>query len=585
MTLSKTTFQGSEFRLFRISVLSGLVGVVAGLTAYLLLELIALLSNIFFFGKFSSELPSFTENPWGAWLPLLPALGGLVIGLMARFAPQIQGHGIPEAMEAVLFRRSRISPKVAVMKPLSTAIAIGTGGPFGAEGPIIQTGGALGSLLGQLLDTTASERKVLLACGAAAGMAATFSTPISAVILAVELLLFEFRSRSFIPLVVSATLATNVHFVLLGRGALFEVGALEFGLPDQLPYYALLGILAGVSAVLLTKALYGIEDLFERLPGDPIWRPFLGGLLFGCMALLVPRILGVGYGTITDILNDRLSLNLLFAIMVFKTLGMLVTLGSGTSGGLLAPTFMSSAAMGSLYAHLVNTWHPQAQLDPRAYALAALAAVFGAASRSTFAFVVFAFEITRNYDAVLPIMVVAVVADAIGVLFLPNSIQTEKLARRGQNVHHEYEADPLLQMRVEEAMVKNFIAYPADEKLDCLLERHTFFEQQIIPLLDIQGELVGTLTREDALRAKAQSDHPLTALQAGSGNPTTVQAGDPVQNAVNKMLGCRLAYLIVVDPQRPKTMVGLIGREHILMAYEKRHQEETAREPGWLTRT
>lgn len=585
MNSSNITHQDPEFRLFRISVLSGLVGIVAGLAAYLLIELIALLSNVFFYGKLSSELPSFTENPWGIWLPLLPALGGLAIGLMARFAPQIQGHGIPEAMEAVLFRRSRISPKVALMKPFSTAIAIGTGGPFGAEGPIIQTGGALGSLLGQLLESTASERKVLLACGAAAGMAATFSTPIAAVILAVELLLFEFRSRSFIPLVIAATLATNVHFVLLGRGPLFEVGPLNFGLPDQLAYYAVLGLLAGGAAVVLTRALYGIEDLFEKLPGNPVWRPLLGGLLFGCMALMVPRILGVGYGTITDILNDHLGSRLLLAIMVFKALGMLVTLGSGTSGGLLAPTFMSSAAMGSLYAHLVNAWHPQAQLDPGAYALAALAAVFGAASRSTFAFVVFAFEITRSYDAILPIMIVAVMADGIGVVLLSNSIQTEKLARRGKNVHHEYEADPLLQMRVGEAMVKDFVTRPADEKLDRLLQEHTFHDQRVVPLLDDLGELTGMLTRGDALRALSEDAKPLTAQEAGQRDLVTVRVVDPVQRAVQCMLTHRLDYLPVVEPDRPRHLVGLIGREHILMAYEKRHQEESAREPGWLTRS
>ena len=371
-----------------------------------------------------------------------PVIGGIIVGIMARYgSDKIRGHGIPEAMEAVLINRSRIEPKVAILKPLSAAIAIGTGGPFGAEGPIIQTGGAVGSLVGQLMHTTAAERKVLLACGAAAGMAATFSTPIAGVILAIELLLFEFKSRSFIPLVIASTLATSVHFQLMGRGPMFQVGALDFGLPHALPFYLMLGVLCGVAALGFSKPLYWVEDQFEKLPIHDMWWPAIGALGLGIIGYFVPRVLGVGYDTISDILNARMLLGALLAVMIFKSAALVISLGSGTSGGLLAPMFMASAAMGAVFAMVVDKIWPAANLAPGAFALVAMGAVFGAASRAAFTFIIFAFEITRDYNSVLPLMLVTVIADAIAVRYAKNSIMTEKLARRGLHIHQDYEPD------------------------------------------------------------------------------------------------------------------------------------------------
>ncbi|MGB2666224.1 MAG: chloride channel protein [Candidatus Acidiferrum sp.] len=294
---------------------------------------------------------------------MTPVIGGIIVGFMAKYGSQkIKGHGIPEAMEAVLSNRSRIEPKVAILKPISAAIAIGTGGPFGAEGPIIQTGGAIGSLVGQVLHTTAAERKVLLACGAAAGMSATFNTPIAGVILAIELLLFEFKSRSFIPLVVASTLATAVHVRLLGGGPMFSVARVDFGIPRALPFYLVLGVLCGLAAVGFSKLLYWVEDQFEKLPIDELWWPAIGALGLGIIGYFVPRVLGLGYDTIGDILNASLALKLLLVVMVAKAVALVVSLGSGTSGGLLAPMFMSSAALGSAYAMLIDRVYPDAQL-------------------------------------------------------------------------------------------------------------------------------------------------------------------------------------------------------------------------------
>ena len=575
-----TPYTTPTFRLFRICLLASLIGLLAGVAAFLLLKLIAVLSNAFFYGQFSLDLPNISTNPLGIWLPLLPAMGGLVVGFLARWAPQIQGHGIPEAMEAVVFHGSKIRPRVALLKPISAALAIGTGGPFGAEGPIIQTGGAIGSLMGQFISTTAAERKVLLACGAAAGMAATFSTPLSAVILAIELLLFEFKSRSFIPLVIAATLATNVHFVLFGWGPLFTMGPVDFGLPGQLPCYLGLGVLAGGGAVLTTRALYWLEDKFDESPIPPRWRPAAGGFAFGLLAMVMPSILGVGYETITGILNNHFELKMLLGIMVFKLLGMLITLGSGTSGGLLAPTFMASAAMGGAYAIIINAVVPGAQLMPGAYALAAMAAVFGAASRSTFAFVVFAFEITRNYDAILPIMLVAVVADGIGLVFLPNSIMTEKLARRGLRIHQDYESDPLQQVLVSEVMKKDVPTLSKCDSLQAALESAAFHEHRVLPLLDEQDRIAGVLTRGDLLRSLQLPQTEL--LAASSAQVVVAHPDETVSLAVSRMIHSGHGHLPVVDPACPDRLLGMLSRENVLKAYEKRHVEEHLREDGWL---
>src|SRR5438270_1928517 len=454
----------AQFRMVLVSFLAAAIGLIAGCVAFLLYKLIGLFTNIVFYHRFVAEFTSARHHQLGAWVILMPVIGGVIVGFMAKYGTaKIKGHGIPEAMEAVLINRSRIEPRVAILKPISAAIAIGTGGPFGAEGPIIQTGGAVGSLVGQVFHTTAAERKVLLACGAAAGMSATFNTPIAGVILAIELLLFEFKSRSFIPLVIASTLATAVHVQLLGGGPMFAVAPVDFGIPKALPFYLLLGVICGLAAVGFSKALYWVEDRFEKLPIDELWWPAIGALGLGVIGYFVPRVLGVGYDTIGDILNARLGLELLAIVMIAKAVALVASLGSGTSGGLLAPMFMSSAALGGAYAMVVDRFFPAAALAPGAFALVAMGAVFGAASRATFTFIIFAFEITRDYNSVLPLMLVSVIADGIAMLLMPNSsIMTEKLARRGLHVHQDYEADVLSQAKVSDTMERNLPSIPAN---------------------------------------------------------------------------------------------------------------------------
>lgn len=579
-------------RLLSLSLLAAVIGITAGFAAWLLYSLIALCTNLVYFHRVLWTLPDIATNPLGPWVLVVPAAGGLVVGIMAKYgSDKIRGHGIPEAMEAILFNRSRIAPRVAILKPLSAAIAIGTGGPFGAEGPIIQTGGALGSLLGQLVSLTTAERKVLLGCGAAAGMAATFSTPIAGVIFAIELMLFEFRSRSFIPLVIATTLATAIHYWLIGPGPMFTVADARFDIVRGFPFYLLLGLICGLAAVIISKSLYWIEDQFERLPFDKMWWPALGAIGLGVIGYFIPRVLGVGYDTISDILNNRLGLGLLLLILVFKTLALLISLGSGTSGGLLAPMFMGGAALGGAFAIIANHILPGAHLDPSAYALVGMAAVFAAASRATFTFIIFAFEITRNYNAVLPLMLVCVIANAIGLLYLKESIMTEKLARRGLKIHLEYEVDVLHQVTVGEVMDKNPITLSSTTTLAEIIERLNNHDAALMRhgaylLLNDDNRLEGIVTRGDVFRAvAAKLPGESTLLNVGHRAPVCVYPGDTLNTAAHVMLKHDMGRLPVVDPARPDKLIGYLGRAAVLDARQQRIREESQVETGWLFRS
>jgi len=578
-----------RFRTAFVSMLAAFVGFLAGIIAFLLYNLIGLFTNIFFFHRISFAFSSARNNHLGLWVIVTPVIGGVIVGIMARYgSDKIRGHGIPEAMEAVLVNRSRIEPKVAILKPLSAAIAIGTGGPFGAEGPIIQTGGALGSLVGQVLHTTAAERKVLLACGAAAGMAATFSTPIAGVILAIELLLFEFKSRSFIPLVIASSIATSVHFWLMGRGPMFDVGAVDFGLPHALPFYLVLGVICGFAALGFSRSLYWVEDQFEKLPINDMWWPAIGALGLGIIGYFVPRVLGVGYDTISDILNTKMLLGGLLAVMVFKSAALVISLGSGTSGGLLAPMFMASAAMGSAFAMVVDKIWPGANLSPGAFALVAMGAVFGAASRAAFAFIIFAFEITRDYNSVLPLMMVTVIADLIAVYYAKNSIMTEKLARRGLHIHQDYEPDVLQQVLVGETMSTDFDAVPASMAVAELSDRigrrdPTVTRHQGVFVMDEKGQLAGIVTRADLMRALERDPAGrMSVLEASSRDLVVTYPDEVLYDAAARMLRADVGRLPVVDRQEPGKPMGYLGRSSIMSARLRRLEEEYVRDPGWM---
>jgi CIC family chloride channel protein len=579
------------YRLGFVSLAAAVIGFIAGLIAFILYNLIGLFTNVAFYHQWSFHFRSPEANQLGPWVIVIPVIGGLAVGVMAKYgSDKIKGHGIPEAMEAVLKSSSRIEAKVAILKPLSAAIAIGTGGPFGAEGPIIQTGGAFGSLIGQLLSTTAAERKVLLACGAGAGMAATFNTPIAGVILAIELLLFEFRARSFIPLVISTTLATSMHLMLLGRGAMFHMLPTDFDIPGGLPYYLLLGVVCGFAAVGFTKLLYLVEDQFERLPVNEFWHPAIGALGLGIIGYFVPRVLGVGYDTISDILNNNLAWKLLLLIAVFKSLALVISLGSGTSGGLLAPMFMSSAALGGVFALGIDHLIPSAGLAPGAFALVAMGAVFGAASRATFAFIVFAFELTRDYNSVLPLMLVCVIADAIAIRFLPNSIMTEKLARRGLETYSEYETNVMKQVKVGEIMAEGVVTVGPQEAVRSVADRIAsgdprLVQHRALPIVTQDGRLVGIVTQGDILRGLEEKPAgDLRVIDVGSRSLVVTYPDESAFDALTKMLMNNVGRLPVVDRKNPEKMVGYINRAAVMACWGTHLHQESWREAGWLQR-
>jgi chloride channel protein, CIC family len=577
------------YRLEIVSLLAGITGILAGLVAYALYDLIGLFTNLAYYHEWSFHFRSPDHTQIGPWIIVTPIAGALIIGFMAKYGSgKIKGHGIPEAMEAVLTARSRIEARVAILKPLSAAIAIGTGGPFGAEGPIIQTGGAMGSLMGQLLSTTANERKVLLACGAGAGMAATFNTPIAGVILAIELLLFEFRSRSFIPLVIACTLATSVRVILLGQRSMFAIGDANFDVLHGLPFYVLLGVLCGIVAIGFTKVLYWVEDLFEHLPIDDLWHPAIGALGLGIIGFFVPRVLGVGYDTISDILNNNLGLKLLLLVAVFKALAMVISLGSGTSGGLLAPMFMSSAAFGGAFAIVMNKIFPSLHLSPGAYALVAMAAVFGSASRATFAFIVFAFEITRDYNAILPLMIACVIADMVALRYLPNSIMTEKLSRRGLHVPDQFEVSAMKASRVGEVMLKEVTVIAAEITVAELAERMGRRESgynvtQGLPIVTLEGKLAGIVTQGDLLRAlERDATGAMSVLEAGSKQLIVAYPDELVHDAMRSMVNHDVGRLPVVSRDDPQKIVGYFNRASLITAWSRQEQDESVRDRGWI---
>jgi CBS domain-containing protein len=411
------------------------------------------------------------------------------------------------------------------------------------------------------------------------------------VILAIELLLFEFKARSFIPLVIASTLATAIHIQLMGPGPMFDVGSHDFGIPRALPFYLLLGLLCGLAAVGLSKLLYLVEDLFEKLPFDDMWWPAVGALGLGIIGYFVPRVLGVGYDTIGDILTDRLAISVLLAVMIFKTLALVISLGSGTSGGLLAPTFMASAAMGSLFAIAVNRLVPGAHLSPAAFALVAMGAVFGAAARATFTFIIFAFEITRDYNAVLPLMLVCVIADGIAILLQPHtSIMTEKLARRGLKILAEFEPDVLKQVTVADAMNRDVPTIPAGmpvrELAGLMSAGHPLARHYALPIVDAEGKLAGIITRKDVVkRLELEPESAATVLESGTPDPVVCYPDEVLHEAVERMLKQEVGRLPVVSREDPKRLVGYLGRAGVMAARMRRLEEEHVREPGWWQRT
>ncbi|WP_243286355.1 chloride channel protein [Geothrix terrae] len=566
--LERTVVDG---RVALISLLALALGVAAGYLAELLVRLIGLVTNLAYHHRFSTEFASPAGHHLGWPAIFIPAAGGILVGLMARYGSRaIRGHGIPEAMEQVLLNESRIPARITFLKPLSAAIAIGTGGPFGAEGPIIATGGALGSLLGQVLSTTALERKTLLAAGAAAGMAATFGSPVSAVLLAVELLLFEMRPRSIIPVALASVAATGVRFSLVGIRPVFPMPTLATPGGSALAIYIALGALVGLASVYVTRAIYWIEDGFEHLPIHWMWWPALGGLAVGGVGYFVPHTMGVGYDNIQAILSANLLGTGLLVLCLAKFLSWSIALGSGTSGGTLAPLFTLGGALGALLGGLIAAAFPEAGVDPRICALVGMAAIFAGASRAMLASAVFAFETTLQPLGLLPLLGGCSAAYLISALMMRNSIMTEKLARRGIRVPEEYSADFLDQVLVQDAASSPVVTLEADQSLDsvrCWIEagadgasHHGF------PVVDGDGSVIGVLTRRDLLEASHPPDAPVRDLVHRE--LAVAFGGNSLRQAADHMVREAVGRLPVLDAE--SRLVGILTRSDLLEAHTAR---------------
>jgi H+/Cl- antiporter ClcA/CBS domain-containing protein len=568
-------------RLIVLSLMAVVIGAVSALVAEALVWLIAVITNLAFYQKFSSVFQSPEHHRLGYLVIVVPVTGGLIIGLMARYGSEkIRGHGIPEALEAILFGRSRMSPKIALLKPLSSAISIGTGGPFGAEGPIIMTGGAVGSLFAQFFHLSSAERKTLLVAGAAGGMSAIFASPVAAVLLAVELLLFEWRPRSFIPVAVAAAVAGALRVPLMGAGPIFPVTP-HAALGGQELFMAFaVGIIAGLVSGLLTNLVYGFEDLFERLPIHWMWWPALGGLFVGIGGFIEPRVLGVGYDTIHGLLRGEIIGGALAGLLIGKSLVWSVALGSGTSGGVLAPLLIMGGALGALEARFIPFG------DAGLWATISMAAMMGGTMRSPLTAMVFTLELTHDLNILPGLLVGSIAAHALTVLLLRRSILTEKVARRGFHITREYSVDPLTAIRVEEVMDRNVPTVPAAMKVTELSDRIAQRDPQLtrrqgLPILDESGKLVGLITRGDVLRALEQgADGSMTVLEAGSRNLIVTYPDEILQEAVTKMLRSDIGRLPVVDRQDPRRLIGYLGRAAVMAARLKQHEEEYVREQG-----
>ncbi|HTJ64553.1 MAG TPA: chloride channel protein [Alphaproteobacteria bacterium] len=567
----------ADRRLLILMAMALVVGTGGAVAAWALLHLINLATNIAYYGRFGTEPVSIVGNTVGWPAVFIPVAGCLIVGLMARYGSEkIRGHGIPEAMEAILIGRSRIQPKVAVLKPLSSAISIGSGGPFGAEGPIIMTGGAIGSLFAQLFHLTNAERKTLLVAGAAAGMSATFGTPVAAMLLAVELLLFEWKPRSFIPVTIAAAVAAAWRPWLLDGGILFPMPTSAALPPLGLLLAGVLGVIAGLASGVLTAMVYKSEDLFQRLPIHWMWWPMLGGLAIGVGGLIEPHALGVGYDNIASLLAGSLAVGAVVRLLVVKAIIWAVALGSGTSGGILAPLLIMGGALGALFGLVAPVG------DPTLWALIGMATMMGGTMRSPLTSIVFAIELTHNLGAVLPLAIGCALAHGTTVLLLKRSILTEKVARRGHHVMREYIVDPFETMPVTEIMAQPVDCLPAAMTVGDTVAFFTAPDaparHKSYPVTDDLNRLVAMVSRADALRWTRDAPVNQTLGEALGDWEAVVGFDDEmVAQLADRMAATDVGRVPILN-RADRTVVGLAARRDLLRVRAKAVRQEQERE-------
>ncbi len=563
-------------RVLLLSLLGIVIGIVSSFVALVLLRLIALFTNLFYYQHWSFTPSSPAMNTLGLMAVAVPVVGALIVGLMARYGSErIRGHGIPEALESILIHGSRVHPKLAILKPISAAISIGSGGPFGAEGPIIMTGGALGSMIAQCFHLSSAERKTLLVAGAAAGMSATFAAPLASVLLAVELLLFEWKPRSLIPVALASATAAAARRYIMGLGPLFPVPAhpLFIG-PSGLAACVVVGLLAGLLAALLTGAVYAAEDLFLKLPFHWMWWPAIGGVVIGLGGLLFPQALGVGYDTIGALLQGDVTTKTIAGILIVKSIIWAVALGSGTSGGVLAPLLMMGGALGGLESMFLP--HEGVGFWP----LISMGAILGGTMRSPFTGIVFAMELTHDFNVLLPLLVANVLSYTVSVLVLKRSILTEKVARRGFHLSREYSVDPLEILFVRDVMRTSIVALkhgtPIGEAVVHLRPDHSPAGQHLYPVLGDTGNVVGVVTRKDLRKLLQEVDSSRKVEDYMRDNPTVAFAHESLRVVVFRMASSGFTRMPVLDENLK--LAGMVSLQDLLSARVKNLSDERDRE-------
>lgn len=574
--LQKPVFQNKQ-RIFYIAALAIVIAVVISLLAKLLIGLIDLITNLSFYGNWSFEASTPVGNGLGWWVIFIPAIGGVVVGLMALYGSKaIRGHGIPEAMEQILTNESKIKPSITFLKPISSAVSIGTGGPFGAEGPIIATGGALGSTLGQLLKITINERKVLLAAGATAGMSAIFGSPVAAIFLAIELLLFEFSPRSIIPVALACITGAAGHHFLFEEGPVFPLAQdLAPAGNTALFIYSLMGLAIGALSVGTTKIVYWIEDLFEKLPIHWMWWPAIGGLVVGLMGYFEPRSLGVGYENITHLLSGTMGLQLVLSLCLFKFISWAVALGSGTSGGTLAPLLTIGGAIGALLGMWVQQIYPESEVNIAMAALLGMSAMFAGASRALLTAIVFALETTHQSNAFLPLLATCSAAYIVSFFFMKNTIMTEKISRRGVRTPDSYEPDVLEKMSVmqlvnQQPMVFNEHNTIADLRTWMDANKKTLSSSFLL-ITDADGAYKGVLDRTVVFHWQQSENQTLASLLQPI--DVAVNLNTSLREAMGVMARANILAIPVLDNSEEPSVVGILSNEEIVNAYRKSWKE------------
>lgn len=572
----------ADSRILYISALASILGALSAVAAWALLEMIALATNLFYFHSWSFV----DRDPWQAgrhwWLVFAPVAGGLIVGLIARYlTPRVRGHGMPEAVETIVFNHGKVQPRVAIWKPIATAISIGSGGPFGAEGPVIITGGAVGSVIGQLLPITASERTVLMVAGASAGMAATFNCPMSAVLLAVEILLFEWKPRSLVPVAIACITAGAVRRLLLGPASIFTMAQTSGPIYHSAMLAALaLGVVAAFLAAALSRATHYFEEAFEKLPIHWMWWPAIGGLGVGLGGLLFPQALGVGYSVIQLMISGDMAWKLVIGVLVVKSAIWVFSLGSNTAGGILAPLLMIGGALGAAMAHLMPV------MSPGEWALVGMTSVLSAAIGAPLTSAMLALEMTHNGGMMLPVLLSCVASYAFSVLVQPRSMLTEGLSRRGLHLSREFGVDPLENMLVSQAMHTSVFALPDTATHKDAIEWLAKMEQRgaeswshwqrIFPLVSSDGRLAGILTRTQMIALARQQDAQRPLLDDAHLDPVTASPFHTLRHCALEMAGSKLTQFPVVSADG--RLAGVITIEDLLKGRSEEAHRESDRE-------